>query len=191
MKPKHMATTQAKKAALPVPTHDEKLETTLSDRQEREKLAATSAQARQFADAIRIYTSLLQDFPDDPRILVNLGFCYFQTGQNKQAFDTYVKVIRMAEVRAIETDVLSLAWTNLAAFYEHFTYYELAYERYQLAIQVDPNNQLAKQYLDELETLANSGNAPSGTRILPNGTEVPAPWDGSFIKQYHSGKIER
>ena len=187
MKPKHMVTKQAGKAALPVPLHVAKVEAVLSDRQEREDLAAASAQARRFADAIRIYTGLLHDFPDDPRILVNLGFCYFQTDQNKQAFDAYVKVIRMAEDRAIETGVLSQAWTNLAAFYEHFTYYELAYERYQLAIQVNPNNQLAKEYLEQLEKLANSGNAPSGTRILPNGIEVPAPWDGSFIKQYRSG----
>ena len=191
MKPKHIASKQAEKAALPLPLHDAKLEAALSDRQEREDLAATSAQAKRFADAIRIYKSLLKDFPDDPGILVNLGFCYFQTDQNKQAFDAYVKVIRMAEVRAIETGVLSLAWTNLAAFYEHFTYYELAYERYQLAIQVNPNNQLAKEYLEQLEKLANSGNAPNGTSILPNGTEVPAPWDGSFIKKYRSGRIER
>jgi tetratricopeptide (TPR) repeat protein len=191
VKPKQSATKEAEKTSLPLPLQDAKLEAERSDRQEREEHAASAAQAGRFADAIQIYTRLLQDFPDDPRILVNLGFCHFQADQYKKAFDAYGKVIRMAEVRAIETDVLSLAWTNLAAFYEHFTYYELAYERYQLAIQIDSNNQLAKEYLEQLETLAISGNAPSGTRILPNGTEVPAPWDGSFIKQYRSGRIER
>jgi len=167
------------------------LEAASSNRRGREELASAPAQARRFADAIRIYKGLLRDFPDDPRILVNLGFCYFQTEQNKQAFDAYVRVIRMAEDRAIETDVLSLAWTNLAAFYERFTYFELAYERYQMAIQVDPDNRLAKEYLEQLEKLADPEDAPSGTRILPDGAEVSAPWDGSFINQYRSGKIGR
>ena len=190
MKTEHMALLKEGRTAEVIPLLEAELKAAPNDRQAMEDLALAYSQASRFTAAVRLYEEILRASPDNPRILVNVGFCYFQLGQNRQAFDSYTKVIDQSEVRTVEPEVLSLAWTNLAAIYEHHTYYEAAYMRYRMASQVNPDNSLAKKYLEQLEKLADPDHGPIGIRRLPNGTEVSALWDGSFISQNRSRKIE-
>jgi len=191
MKTEHFSMLTEGRFAEVIPLLEAESNATPSDRQATEDLALGYSQCRRFTDAVRLYEDILHRFPDDPMILVNAGHCYFQLGQHQQAFVAYTKVIDQADAVAVDPQVLSLAWTNLAALYEHYTYYEEAYSRYRMAIQVYPDNQLAKKYLEQLENLADPDNGSIGIRRLPNGAEVPALWDGSFASNNRSRRIER
>lgn len=146
----------------------------------KEDLALAYSQGQRTRNAIQLYEEILQNTPNEPRILVNLGFCYMGVDDCK-AIELFDKVCQRSKREPTDREVLSLALTNLGAIYEKYTYYETAYDRYLIALHIHPENHLAAKYLKQLEELADHDYGPVGLRRFEDGTETPMLWDGSYF----------
>lgn len=149
--------------------------------QVKEDLALAYSQGNKTKDAIRLYEEILQKTPNEPRILVNLGFCYMGIDDHR-AIDLFDKICQQARKEPVGREELSMALTNLGVIYEKYSYYETAHDKYVIALHISPKNPLAAKYLQQLEGIADQEYGPIGLRRLENGTEVPCLWDGSHFK---------
>jgi tetratricopeptide (TPR) repeat protein len=152
------------------------------DMQTKEDLALAYSRGQRTGEAIGIYEDILKN-SNEPRILVNLGFCYMGIDDRK-SIELFDKVCQRAKAEPTDRDVLSLALTNLGAVYEKYSYYETAFDKYATAVHISPENHLAAKYLKQLEGLADPDCGLVGLRRLPDGKETYFLWDGS----YFSGK---
>jgi tetratricopeptide (TPR) repeat protein len=150
------------------------------DIQTKEDLALAYSQGQRPKDAIRLYEDILKS-SNEPRILVNLGFCYMGVDDRK-SIDLFGKVCQRAGAEPTDREILSMALTNLGAIYEKYSYYETAFDKYATAVHISPKNHLAAKYLKQLEGMADPDYGPIGLRRLPDGKETRFLWDGSYFK---------
>jgi tetratricopeptide (TPR) repeat protein len=151
------------------------------DAQAKEDLALAYSQGKRNKDAIRLYEDILKSNSREPRILVNLGYCYMGVDDRK-SIELFDVVLKEAKKEPTDRQVVSLALTNLGAIYEKYGYYETAHDKYEIALQVSTENHLASKYLKQLEEMADPDYGPIGLRRLPNGSETRFLWDGSYFK---------
>ena len=69
----------------------------------------------QFNDAIRLYKQYLEWFPNDRKSLEFLGYCHINIGNNEQAINCFLDVIRLSEDDDVSVDIyrtLAIAYSS-------------------------------------------------------------------------------
>ncbi|HXW77120.1 MAG TPA: tetratricopeptide repeat protein [Candidatus Eremiobacteraceae bacterium] len=107
-----------------------------------------------FQRAIELFQQALTYDPRAPEVFFNLGWEYYEHGMYSLAEAAYIKGLAIHPRDA----QLHLA---LGYYYQNRQQYDQAIAEYKLAMEYDPTNDTAKQYLDQVEALVKK---PSGGR---------------------------
>ena len=129
------------------------LERDRGDNRKKANLALIYAEVGRKEDALRLYEEMLPILPEDPEILVNLGFC-LMGDDDMRAMDLFKKVFERAKKEPVNSNILSAALTNMGVIGERRNHLSDAHDYYRVALQVRPENPLAREYLNELERKA-------------------------------------
>jgi tetratricopeptide (TPR) repeat protein len=117
-------------------------------------LAITYQQGGHFYRALDIYQDLTRRNPNDPMMLVNYGQLLYSAREYGKAIELFTRVIEIARNKSVPPQVLSMAHTNLGAVHGAMYDFDEAVYQYETAILIDPNNQLAVKYLNNLKELS-------------------------------------
>lgn len=110
------------------------------------KLATTQLQLQRTAEAEQLFTEILKAYPKHVQSLTNLGYLYFTQGNVAEANTYYNKAL------ALDPDY-EPALLNKAGLYNYLKDYSKAKTLLQRLLKRNPNNQQAKQILEQLKSL--------------------------------------
>lgn len=95
--------------------------------------------------AITLYTELLNEVPNHPQVLVNLGYAYLDIAEYDKAMKHLNIVLAIARSREIDSLILSVAHSNIATIYREKYKYDYALHHYLIARDIDSRNHLAER----------------------------------------------
>jgi len=109
----------------------------------RAKLATTKLQLKKLPQAQQLFKEVLKAYPKHVQSLTNLGYLYFTQGNIAQAHQYYDKAL------ALNPDY-EAALLNKAGLYNYLKEYAKAKLLLQRLLKHSPNNEKAKQILEQL-----------------------------------------
>ena len=109
------------------------------------RLANLYHDIQRYDRAIHYYTQYIDRNPDDPNVRVDLGICFFESGQQDRAIETVQHVIRDFPEHQLAVFNLGIIYLNLGDVENANSHFERAYE-------INPNNptgERARRIIDE------------------------------------------
>jgi ribosomal protein S12 methylthiotransferase accessory factor len=99
----------------------------------------------QYREAIRMLEKGADNDDERTDIFNLMGFCYFRLKEHEKAIECFQRVLRLDPSSAID-------YANIASNYRDMGKKDLAIEYYQLALELDPTIEFARESLVRLQT---------------------------------------
>jgi tetratricopeptide (TPR) repeat protein len=110
-----------------------------------EQSSYNNYKAKNYSKAIEELNELLKLNPSGASgYYNNIGMCYLDDGKYKEAIDSFTESVKIDPLS-------SSGFNNIGHAYEKLGNTEMARKNYQKAVELDPNNQLAKENLEKLK----------------------------------------
>jgi len=126
----------------------QEIENSPDDMDLRKDLIFTYWSCGRFYEAIEIYEDFLPEIQKFTDLVVTIGNAYYRIDNYEKAIKTLNSVINN-DKESIDPQALSLAHSNLGVVYEALSKFELAVKEYRIALNIFPDNWMAKKYLDD------------------------------------------
>lgn len=121
------------------------LEKTPNDPKLLFQLGMVHVQTQAYADAIEVFTRVIELAPNLSNAVFNIAYAYAEYGDYRKAEEYYLRIVDMAP------DYLDEALFNLAVVQERLGKREMAIRQLDLAVQFNPHNIQAIDYLYRLK----------------------------------------
>lgn len=135
--------------------------------------AGAAMRDRDFAKATVLYEQLVEMFPDEPRLALNLGLALYSAGKHREALP---QLHRYLEVRPDHAAV----WLLVGSSHQKLDQSDLAVQPLERAVALEPGNHTARLELADAQLRSGRAErAASGFRVLASQEPAnPKAWLG-------------